>query len=913
MRRDPRSGFWRWSVAGRGVDRKLLAAWAAVALAVGSPAACGAQSPADGEAALRAGRYEEAIEALGSRARSGGDVLARRGFVRALMEVGRYEEAEREARRFVAEDSTSPELANVLGEVLYLRGKREEAEAAFRRAAGRGRDGLRAELNLAILRFERGEREAALAAFDRFIDVYNESDRPLTSEELTAVATAVRYLGAEDPQLFKDALRAYDEAIAADPGNLEARVLLGELFLEKYNGADARATFEEALKLNPNHPRALLGLARALDFGDERGAVEQVEKALAVNPNLVPARVFLARLRLAGEEYEEAEAEVERALEVNPASLEALALLAAIRHLRGDRAGFEALERRALAVNPRGADFYNEVAELSVQHRRYREAVEFARRAVGVDARSWRGHGILGINQLRVGAIDEGRASLETAFRGDPYNVWIKNTLDLLDSFSRYRTVRTARFELVIREDEADLLGPYMAELAEEAYDRLAERYGYRPATPIRLEVFPSHADFSVRSVGLTGLGALGVSFGNVLAMDSPSARERGEFNWGSTLWHEVAHAFHLGMTDHRVPRWLTEGLAVHEERRARTGWGQDVSPAFLIAYREGRLPPASRLNNGFVRPSYPEQVIFSYVMASLLVEMIEQERGFSAIAAMLRAYREGRSTEEVLRSVLGTDPESFDRAFDRYLRRRFAGPLAALEGGPSGEFGAELAAGRALLEQGKPDAAAARFERAKSLFPEYAGEDSPYRYLATIYKERGDLRRAAAELEQLTALDESAYDANLELASLLEATGDLAGAARALERAVYIDPFEIPLHVRLAELYSRLGERAKAVRERRAVVALNPVDRAEALYRLARALLEAGDRAAARREVLRALEVAPNYQAAQELLLELSGSADQSSARPARSGAVIVGLGPKPGGPAHAGTTGPAGSSRKR
>ena len=35
----------------------------------------------------------------------------------------------------------------------------------------------------------------------------------------------------------------------------------------------------------------------------------------------------------------------------------------------------------------------------------------------------------------------EGRTELERAFEGDPFNVWAKNTLDLLDSIKEYRDV----------------------------------------------------------------------------------------------------------------------------------------------------------------------------------------------------------------------------------------------------------------------------------------------------------------------------------------------------------------------------------------------------------------------------------------------------------------------------------------
>ena len=135
--------------------------------------------------------------------------------------------------------------------------------------------------------------------------------------------------------------------------------------------------------------------------------------------------------------------------------------------------------------------------------------------------------------------------------------------------------------------------------------------------------------------------------------MDAPSARKPGEFNWGSTLWHELAHAFHLGMTAHRVPRWFTEGLAVLEERRARKGWGEEGLPLFARAAREKKLLPLAELNNGFVRPDYPTQVQVSYYQASLILEMIEQKYGEPAIRGMLRGYAAGKNTEAVLRDVL--------------------------------------------------------------------------------------------------------------------------------------------------------------------------------------------------------------------------------------------------------------------
>ena len=859
------------------------------------------------ETALRTGQYEAAIRAFTALSASDtAAVRARRGLVRALGEVGRYADAEAAARRYATPDASGRELANSLGEALIAQGKIQEAEAAFRRAVNeKATDSLTARLNLAVLRFERGERDQAMRDFDHFIDVYNDSRGRLTAAELTAIGTACRYLGLQSHPLFKDALKAFDEALAADPSSQEPRVRVAELFLEKYQSGEAQKELDIVLAENPSHPQALLAAARRRQFDGEAGADSLVRRALEVNPNHVPARVFYASLLLDSENHERALAETRRALEVDSTSLEALSMVAAIHKLRDDDRGFEDAKRRALARNPRHADLFNTVAELSARNRLYDQAAEFARQATLLDSASWRGHSVLGMNQLRIGAIDSGRASLERAFAGDPYDVWVKNTLDLLDTFKDYDLISTPRFTLFIGKRESALLAPYLGELLEEAYDRFATTYGYKPKTPIRAEVYRSHADFSVRTVGLAGLGALGVSFGQVIALDSPGAREIGQFNWGSTVWHELAHTFTLGMTNHRVPRWLSEGISVFEERRARPGWGADASISFLSAYNRKTLVPVSRMNDGFMRPAYPEQVIHSYFQASLVCELIERDFGARALARMLEGYRDGLSTEQVFEQVLKTDLAAFDKRFDAYMQERFAkvaptirvqsrGDAAGAVVIPGGsrdlpignpdpnDFIGQLTRGRMLFDDGDLDGAATYLERAKALFPEYAGNDSPRWFLARIHKDRGAFARAADELRHLTSANENHYQAHLDLADVLQALGDEAGAAAILDRSMYIYPYDAVIHARLAALYSKTGNRAGAVRERGAVVALGPVDRAEALYQLALAHHEAGDAAAARREVLRALEEAPNFDKAQGLLLDLRRT--PATTRPATS-----------------------------
>jgi hypothetical protein len=102
----------------------------------------------------------------------------------------------------------------------------------------------------------------------------------------------------------------------------------------------------------------------------------------------------------------------------------------------------------------------------------------------------------------------------------------------------------------------------------------------------VQVEVYPDHEDFAVRTMGLPGLGALGVTFGYVVAMDSPSGRKAGTFHWATTMWHELSHVYVLTATQHRVPRWFTEGMAVYEETAASPEWGDRIDPHTLSAIK---------------------------------------------------------------------------------------------------------------------------------------------------------------------------------------------------------------------------------------------------------------------------------------------------------------------------------------
>ena len=151
------------------------------------------------------------------------------------------------------------------------------------------------------------------------------------------------------------------------------------------------------------------------------------------------------------------------------------------------------------------------------------------------------------------------------------------------------------------------------------------KKYKMKLDAPVQVEVYPDHEDFAVRTMGMPGLGALGVTFGYVVAMDSPSGRKPGTFHWASTMWHEMSHVFVLATTNHRVPRWFTEGLAVHEETAAAPDWGDRLDPHVIAAIKDKKLLPVAELDRGFIHPTYPMQVIVSYFQAGRICDFIDK------------------------------------------------------------------------------------------------------------------------------------------------------------------------------------------------------------------------------------------------------------------------------------------------
>src|SRR5436190_2587523 len=633
-----------------------------------------------GQAELKKGDYEGAIKILNARLNSNAnDAVAQRNLLRAFIETGRYVDAEASAKKFLLKTPDAGAVRHELAEVFSATGRYTEAIAEFERAAADREkasattgDHLESALRRAEVLELTGQQESARRIYESFVKYYTDKD-PQTAAELTSIARALVHL-----EKFQDANDVYRNAIETDSEYLEAQLGAGELFTEKYNYSDAAQFFDDALKLNPNSARAHLDVAinKRMEGGEELQVA--LARALTINPNLVDAMSFKASLALEAGQFESASAEIEKALKVNPRSPEVHALKASMFYLQDKDTEPEIAA--TLAISPTYGALFNTLAHFATITRRTEQAAQFTRRAITISPRLWDAHLSLGMALLRMGQMVQGRAAIESAFKGDPFNVWAKNTLDLLDTMQQFHETKRGMFIVKASAQESDVLSGYALNLVEEASAKLTSKYRFTPRGPITIEIFNNHEDFAVRTLGLPGLGALGVCFGMVIAQDSPSARDVGEFNWGSTLWHEITHVITLQMTDYRIPRWFSEGLSVYEERRARPGWGDDWNPMLLGSFGAGRWQKIANLDGAFSHPRGPEDLTIAYFQASQVCEFIADRYGFDAILRMLALYRDKALTPDILMRVLKLGETDFDRAFKDYMETKTRPMQAALK-----------------------------------------------------------------------------------------------------------------------------------------------------------------------------------------------------------------------------------------
>jgi tetratricopeptide (TPR) repeat protein len=691
----------------------------------------------------------------------------------------------------------------------------------------------------------------------------------------------------------KEVLNRYLEpAKKADPAGRDGYLAIGRLALANHDRELAGENFREGLKRFPGDPEFLLGMAKSgVELPEDQqkldeGILSYVDLALRANPKSTAALLVKADQLAGRKNFKEAKATLEKLIAVNPAHPEAWAQLAALALLEEDSAGAEKALKEARKFWRTSPAVSKTVGVTLAAHYRFAEAIKFLRQASQEDPNDASIRLELGANQLRFGQLEEGWENVALAHDADPYNVAAFNLITLRDKLRNFPVREKDGVMLRMSPEDMAVFGDRALDLAVRAKRTLAEKYKISLSQPVMVEMLPRQEDFAIRTFGLPGGEAfLGVCFGPLITMTSPRGR-LGRANWEAVLWHEMTHTITLDATRHRIPRWLSEGISVYEERQVRPGWGQGMTAEYRERFLSGKMPAIVKLDESFAGPD----IMFGYYHASLVVDFLIGRFGIETMRSFLADLSAGKPLEQALakrtlplaelETAFQEHAKKFSAAYgpdldwspltdDEYVAYR-DDPAAWVSAHPK-RYAATMMWVSKLTEDKDWEKAKALLEKIIAAEADNREEFNPYQALSLVCRGLGDEKGERAALTKLLQIDSNASEA---AARLLELSGSLPAADRlaAADRMLETNPFQEQAYRTLATAAKETGAADRSRDAFKSLLALAPRDASRLHYELA-TLLRNSDPKAARREVLKALEENPRFELALEFLVRLPQS----------------------------------------
>jgi tetratricopeptide (TPR) repeat protein len=676
-------------------------------------------------------------------------------------------------------------------------------------------------------------------------------------------------------------------------------IAAGDLAFRAQGFDIAEEYYLKALEKEPKNQEALAGLMEAYVRSMDRRAEEVIEKLAALNPNHPRLDAVLAARAIEKLDLAKAMEIIDKQLAINPVSHRFRALKAAAQFLGDDLDGMNKTIEAALEYSPIRSEVYRTIGTYASRHYRFTEAMEFQAKALEIDPKDHEARALYTLDLMRLGREDESKPELEAAFEADPYNVSLYNLLQLMGTLETFETIERGAFVLKLPKNEAPIMAEPALDLLDEALEIFEKKYQIDIEKPVLIEMFDNHDDFMVRSVGLPGnAGHLGICFGKLVTMDTPSVRPKGSSNWRTVLWHEFAHVITLQKTKNRMPRWLSEGISVYEEAQRGEAFHNRLDPQYLPILKEEGIPSLRAIDGFFTQPKSGMHMMYGYFTAGEFVDFYNTRYGLQAMVDALAAIATGKNAEEALVAAAKVDFETLDSEFHKHLEERFkpydnlpqppnqkggllqrlartliGGGTSAPEApkpAPPSPFTDALKGAEEAAARGDDDAAETAWKRAYSLFPDYQGENAPLRKLALLYKTQGDDAKYVEALETLRNSSPQEFEATRALAQIYHERGDWKRVVEMTDWALGIDPYDPAYYRMLAEARIKRGEGPHALDALAALIHLDPGNMTD--YRLQRAQILHDDKqwTDAKTEVVRILEDTPHFWDAQQLLLDI-------------------------------------------
>lgn len=807
---------------------------------------------------------------------------------RAALGQGDYARAIKLAQETLEKRPRDEEWLRILAEGLHTIGRYPEAQAALTNVMARGPRSLAtAWLAQEVFR-SNGQVEAAnetLAQIPRLISERTWMYRD--PSDLIAVGRAMLVLGADPKEILE---RVFGTAKRAAPELRDIYLASGELALAKHDSALAARHFDEGLKKFPTDADLLAGRARAFADGNREEMGKSIEAALKANPRHIPSLLMLVDHRIDAEDYDGAKKTLDEIHAVNPWHPEAWAYTSVLARLRNETAAETNARSAALRFWTNNPTVPHLIGLKLSQKYRFTDGAARQREALDFDPKFLPAKAQLASDLLRLGEEAEGWELAQQVHETDAYDVAAFNLVTLHDTMVGFTTLTNEHFVVRMSQHEAAVYGPRALALLERARTRLTAKYDATLASPTIVEIFPQQKDFGVRTFGMPdNPGYLGVCFGRVVTANSPAANPGHPVNWEAVLWHEFCHVVTLQLTANKMPRWLSEGISVYEERQANPAWGEQINPKYREMLLDGTsLTPIGKLSAAFLTPKTPLHLQFAYYQSSLVVEFLIRRFGAECLPKILRDLRENVFINEAIEkhtaplATLEKDFAAFakDRAEalapgldwqkPKPNRRRAADPTEGLltQLSPTNYWGLKEKA-EALLEQKKWAEAKGPLQEVLRHYPGDVGGDSAYPLLAQAHRELGEKPEERDVLERWARRDSDAPAAYLRLMEIASQSGDWTNVVRQGENYLAVNPLVAAPYRHLARAQEGLGQTNQAVSDWENVLRLDPPNPAAVHYDLAR-LVAASDATKARRHVLQSLQDAPRNRAALRLLRQL-------------------------------------------
>ena len=802
---------------------------------------------------------------------------------RKSFQTGKYQEVIEAAQEAVKEHWSDEEWRHLLIESLLNVGRYPDALEATRAALRRYSWSFRLRLLAHSVYQQNGETDQAAAMLDEINSIAGMRRRGFQDvASIVALGRAALLLGA-DPKQVLDNL--FDRAKKIDPKNRGVYLATGNLALDKQDAALAEKTFSEGLKHFPDDAEFHYGLARAYASGDRGAMMEELQTALEANPNHVPSQLLVADHLIDAEQYGAAREKLELALEVNPWHPEAHAYLAVLAHLKNDTKAEAAAREKALKFWDKNPNVEHLIGRKLSQKYRFAEGAASQRKALEFDPDYLPAQIQLAQDLLRLGEEAEGWKLAKGVYEKDGYDVVAYNLVNLHDTIGQFATLTNGHFILRMSKHEAAVYGEQALKLLERARTTLCAKYGIDLDRPTVVEIFPNQKDFGVRTFGMPhNPGFLGVCFGPVVTANSPASQGGSPSNWEAVLWHEFCHVVTLQMTRNKMPRWLSEGISVYEELQENPIWGQSMRPEYREMILGDDFTPLGKLSSAFLTPESDLHLQFAYYESMLAVDFVIQRFGVEALRKVLADLAKGTEINTAL-AAHTVEMKKLEEDFEEFAQRKAEELAPKLDWEkPDGKALAEkdwfegktnnlyalIFEAKKLIRDKKFKEAKEPLQRLIALYPQHIGRDSPYPLLAEVHRTLNETNEEKKVLQEFVRRDADAADSLLRLMELQVSGEEWQDLATNAMRLLAINPLIPQPHRFRAQASEALGHIKDAIQAYRKLLLLDPTDPADAHFRLARLLFETRE-PEAKRHVLKALEEAPRFREALQLLLEIN------------------------------------------